>query len=72
MLLILKKESLIFGKSLKTRTQAVKEPIRKLVASKHGTPNGSAKAHKPFKSGLPPFRSIVSAIVTHTYKLEKI
>ena len=43
----------------------------RLVASKHETPNGSAKAHKAFKSGLPPFRSIVSAIVTHTYKLEK-
>ena len=32
---------------------------------------GSAKVHKPLKNGLPPFRTILSATGTPTYKLAK-
>ena len=41
------------------------------VGSKLRTLCGSAKVHKPSKIGLSPFRSILSAIGTPTYKLAK-
>ena len=41
------------------------------VGSKPGTLYGSAKVHKPLINGLPPFRPILSAIGTPTYKLAK-
>ena len=37
--------------------------------SKPGTLSGSAKANKPLKNVLPPFRPIPSVILTLTYKL---
>ena len=42
-----------------------------LILQKSGTLFGSAKVHKPLKNGLPPFRPILSAIGTPTYKLAK-
>ena len=42
------------------------------VGSKPGTLYESAKVHKPFKNVLPPFRPILLAIGTPTYKLEKL
>ena len=41
------------------------------VGSKLGTFYGSAKVHKPLINGLPPFRPVLSAIGTPTYKLTK-
>ena len=42
-----------------------------LVGSRPGESYGLAKVHKPTKNGLPPFRPILSAIGTPTYKLAK-
>ena len=39
------------------------------IGSKPGTLYGSGKVYKPLKNGLPPFRPILSAIGTPTYKL---
>ena len=41
------------------------------VGSKPGTLSGSAKVHKPLINGFPPFRPILSATGTPTYKLTK-
>ena len=41
------------------------------VGSKPGKLYGSTKVHKPLTNGLPPFRPILSAIGTPTYKLAK-
>ena len=74
-LLILKKESLwkYLLKKLKNKNAISDETYRKLeaVGSKPGTLYGSAKVHKPLINGLPPFRPILSAIGTSTYKLAK-
>ena len=74
-LLILKKESLwkYLLKKLKNKNAISDETYQKLeaVGSKPGTLYGSAKVHKPLINGLPPFRPILSAIGTSTYKLAK-
>ena len=60
-------------KKLKTKNPISEETYNKLrpVGSKPGTLYGSAKVHKPLINGLPPFRPILSAIGTPTYKLAK-
>ena len=57
----------------KLKNAISEETYKKLspVGSKPGTLYGSAKVHKPLKNGLPPFRPILSAIGTTTYKLAK-
>ena len=60
-------------KKLKNKNVISEETYNKLrpVGSKPGTLYGSAKVHKPLINGLPPFRPILSAIGTPTYKLAK-
>ena len=60
-------------KKLKNKNAISEETYNKLrpVGSKPGTLYGSAKVHKPLINGLPPFRPILSAIGTPTYKLAK-
>ena len=60
-------------KKLKNENAISEETYNKLrpICSKPGTLHGSAKAHKPFKNGLPQFRPILSVIGTPTYKLAK-
>ena len=60
-------------KKLKNKNAISEETYNKLkpVGSKRGTLYGSAKVHKPLINGLPPFRLILSAIGTPTYKLAK-
>ena len=60
-------------KNLKNKNAISEETYNKLrpVGSKLGTLYGSAKVHKPLINGLPPFRPILSAIGTPTYKLAK-
>ena len=60
-------------KNLKNKNSINEETYNKLrpVGSKSGTLKGSAKVHKPLINGLPPFRPILSAIGTPTYKLAK-
>ena len=41
------------------------------VGSSSGILYGHAKIHKTVKDGVPPFRPILSAIATPTYKLSK-
>ena len=55
------------------KNEISKETYNKLrpIGSKPGTLYRSAKVHKPLINGLPPFRSILSAIGTPTYKLAK-
>ena len=43
----------------------------KPVGSRSGILYGSSKIHQQTCNGLPPFRPILSAIDTHTYKLAK-
>ena len=61
-------------KKLKNKNVISEETYNKLrpVGSKPGTLYGSAKVHKPLLNGLPPFRPILSAIGTPTYKLAKL
>ena len=58
-------------KKLKNKNAISDEIYNKLspISSKPGTFYGSSKVHKHFINGLPPFRTIVSAIATLTYKL---
>ena len=72
-LLILKKRMTDLLKKLKNKNAISEETYNKLrpVGSKPGTLYLSAKVHKPLKNGLPPFRPILSAIVTPAYKLAK-
>ena len=60
-------------KKLNNKKAISEETYNKLrpVGSKPGTLYGSAKVHKPLINGLPPFRPILSAIGTPTYKLAK-
>ena len=60
-------------KKLKNKNTISEETYNKLrpVGSKPGTLYGSAKVHKLLINGLPPFRPILSAIGTPTYKLAK-
>ena len=60
-------------KKLKNKNTISEKTYNKLrpVGSKPGTLYGSAKVHKPLINGLPPFRPILSAIGTPTYKLAK-
>ena len=60
-------------KKLKNKNAISEETYNKLspVGSKPGTPYASAKVHKPLKNGQLPFRPILSAIGTPTYKLAK-
>ena len=60
-------------KKLKNKNVISEESYNKLrpVGSKPEKLCGSAKVHKPCKSRLPPFRLILSAIGTQTYKLAK-
>ena len=60
-------------KKLKNKNAISEETYNKLrpVGSKLGTLYGSAKVHKPLINGLPPFRPILSAIGTPTYRLVK-
>ena len=60
-------------KKLKNKNAISEETYNKLtpVCSKPVTLYGSAKVHTPFINGLPPFRPILSAIGTPTYKLVK-
>ena len=60
-------------KKLKNKNVISEETYNKLrpVGSKPRTLYGSAKVHKPLINGLPPFRPILSAIGTPTYKLAK-
>ena len=60
-------------KKLKNKNATSEETYDKLkpVGSKPGTLYGSPKVHKPLTNGLPPFRPILSAIITPTYKLAK-
>ena len=73
MLLILQKKVTDLLKKLKNKNTIIEETYNKLkpVGSKPGTFYGSAKVHKPLKNGLPPFKPILSAIGTPTYKLVK-
>ena len=58
---------------IKNKNAISEETYNKLrpVGSKPGTLYGSAKVHKPLINGLPPFRPILSAIGTPTYKPAK-
>ena len=60
-------------KKHKNKNATIDETYNKLrpVGSKPETLYGSAKVHKPLINGLPPFRPILSAIGTSTYKLAK-
>ena len=60
-------------KKLKNKNTISEKTYNKLrpVGSKPGTLYGSAKVHKLLINGLPPFRPILSAIGTPTYKLAK-
>ena len=60
-------------KILKNKNTISGETYSKLraVGSKPGTLYRSAKVHKPLINGLPPFRLILSAVGTPTYKLAK-
>ena len=60
-------------KKLKNKNAISEETYNKLrpVGSKLGTLYGSAKVHKALINALPPFRPILSAIGTPTYKLAK-
>ena len=63
-------------KKLKNKNTISEETYNKLrpVGSKPGTLYGSAKVHKPLINGLPPFRPILSTILSAfqpTYKLAK-
>ena len=57
-------------KKLKNKNAISDEIYNKLspISSKLGTFYGSSKVHKHFINGLPPFRTIISAIATLTYK----
>ena len=74
MLLILKRDSLIFWKRLKNKNAISEETYNKLrpIISKTGTLYGSAKVHQPHKNGSLPFTTISSVICTPTYKLAKV
>ena len=63
-----------FHWSLKNKNTIIVKTHNKLrpVGSKSGTLYGSAKVHKPLINGLPPFRPILSAIGSPTYKLAKL
>ena len=63
-----------FHWSLKNKNAIIVKTHNKLrpVGSKSGTLYGSAKVHKPLINGLPPFRPILSAIGSPTYKLAKL
>ena len=58
-------------KKLKNKNAIIEETYNKLrpLGSKPRTFYGLAKLHRPLKNGLPPFRPILSAISTPTYKL---
>ena len=60
-------------KKLKYKNAISDEICNKLrpVGSKPGTVYGSTKVHKPLINGLPPFRTIFSAIPIPTYKPAK-
>ena len=60
-------------KKLKNKNAISEETYKKLrsAGSKPGRLYGSAKVHKLFINGLPPFIPILSAIGTPTYKLAK-
>ena len=60
-------------KKLKNKNAISEETYKKLrsAGSKLGRLYGSAKVHKLFINGLPPFIPILSAIGTPTYKLAK-
>ena len=63
-------------KNLKNKNAISEETYNKLRpdqnrGTKPGSLYGSAKVHKPLINGLPPFRPILSAIGTPTYKLAK-
>ena len=60
-------------KKLKNKNAISEKIYTKLrpPGSKPGTLYGSAKLRQSLKNGLPPFRPILSAIGTPTYKLAK-
>ena len=60
-------------KKFKNKNAISEETYKKLrsAGSKPGRLYGSAKLHKLFINGLPPFIPILSAIGTPTYKLAK-
>ena len=60
-------------KKLKNKNAISEKTYNKLrpIGLKSGTLYGSAKVHKSLINGLPPFRPILSAIGTPTYKLAK-
>ena len=60
-------------KKLKNKNAICEETYNKLrpVGSTPGALYGSAKLHNPLINGLPPFRSILSAIGSPAYKLAK-
>ena len=62
------------SKKLKNKNAINEETYNKLrpVGWKPGTLYGSAKVHQTLVNGLPPFRPILSAIGTPTYKLAKL
>ena len=61
---------MIFWKNLKNKNTISEETYKKLrpVRSKPGILYGSAKVLKHHINGLPPFKPILSAIGTPTYK----